>query len=411
VYIAILSFFVFGMLANLMFLELIPILKGIPEPDISEGSFIYNLLISFLAFSSIAIISSYYFEKIKRTGTELQNIQAHLKDMVLLNTTVLEKMENGFVTSDSQGVIISYNEKSKSLMKLNSTTNIFRHLFSEHDYKCVENLGFDKPKYYFERKLHDLYLGITVSFIENIYSFKKVYVFIVTDLTEKKDIEEMLKKKDHFALIGEVSAGIAHEIRNPLASISGSVQFLSKELQLNDEYKNLMNIIVNESQRLSKSIEGFLDFTKSSPLEKTAIDLSAMINDVIELISLSHQKIQFIKRIEQNIVFFADIKKMKQVLWNLFTNAVKAVPNEGGIIEILTYRKNNDYYLSIRDNGIGIEKNDLEKLFTPFYSKFTSGIGLGMALVKRILDEHHFEIEIKSQINVGTEVILCLKNN
>ena len=108
-----------------------------------------------------------------------------------------------------------------------------------------------------------------------------------------KSLEEKIRQKEHLALIGEMAAGIAHEIRNPLASISGSIQFLNKELQVEPEYKNLMDIIINESNRLSKSIEGFLNFAKTTPLDKSQFDLSKVIDDVIQLLNLSNKKVKF----------------------------------------------------------------------------------------------------------------------
>lgn len=281
IYIATFSYIVFGVLCDLIYLRVIayhPLMESI---SISLNVFIYNLVMSFIAFSSIAILSSFYFERIRKAGAELKNTQETLKDLVLLNNTVLEKMDNGFIISDSKGVIISYNERSKALLNLKSNSNIFDILSLIVDYRDsgkgtdlkVKN---DTPqgsilllnrKNYFEEEVNKRILGVSHSLIENIYSYKRIYVFIITDLTEKREIEKRLKQKERFALIGEMSAGIAHEIRNPLASISGSVQFLKKEMQLDDqpEYQHLMDIIIKESSRLSNSIEVFLDYTKTTP--------------------------------------------------------------------------------------------------------------------------------------------------
>ena len=408
VYIASFLFIIFGTLSSLMYLEIIPSYPGVSAPNISRMIFVYNLIMSFIAFSSVSLISSYYFERIRKTGAELKNVQESLKDLVSLNNAVLEKMENGFITCDSNGIIISYNEKSKSLLNLNINTNIFELLFDRSDYKEIEKTTKIESRYYFEKEVNDLTLGISVSLIKDIYSFDKVFVFVITDLTEKRLIEEKLKKKEHFALIGEMSAGIAHEIRNPLASISGSVQFLEKEVKLDPEYKYLMNIIVKESNRLSKSIEEFLDFAKITPLNRSEIDLSKVIDDVIDPVVFNNKKVNFIKKYNRGNLIFADLKKMNQLVWNLVTNSVKAV-NGKGDIEINIYRKNRDIGFSIKDNGVGIEKGELPKIFTPFYSKFSSGIGLGMNIVKRIIEEHNFDIKIDSAKNIGTEVTVWCK--
>lgn len=407
-YIATLSFIFFGTLSDLMYVKIIPFYSGIYPTDISFGSFIYNIIMSFVAFLTVAIISSYYFENIKKIGEELKNTQENLKDLTLLNNTVMEKMGNGFITCDSDGKVISYNKKSKILLNFNARCNIFDLLFSKPDLLNLKTELDSNNKYYFEKEINNYYLGISVSFIKGIYSFDKIFVFIITDLSEKKVIEEALNKKEHLALIGEMSAGIAHEIRNPLASISGAVQFLEKELKLKTENKNLMDIIVRESSRLSKSVEEFLDFTKVIPLEKSEFDLAIVINEMIELIKLNSKKVRFIKKYSKGNKVFADINKIKQLVWNLASNSVKAV-NYNGVVQISIYDENGHINLSIKDNGIGIEKKELSKIFIPFYSKFSSGIGLGMAVIKRIIEEHNFDIKINSKKNIGTEVIVCFK--
>jgi len=416
IYIATFAYIVFGILSDLIYLKIVPYYPIGPYTDITLNVFIYNMVMSFIAFSSIALLSSYYFERMRKTGAELKNARENLKDLMLLNNTVLEKIENGFIICDTNGVIISYNEKSKDLLKLDSKSNILDILsvkssynvsVSDSDSYLVGGSPLGK-KYYFEIEINDRVLGVSHSIIEKIYSYDEVYVFIITDLTEKREIEKKLKQKEHFALIGEMSAGIAHEIRNPLASISGSVQFLNKELKLETEFRNLMDIIVKESTRLSHSINVFLDYARSTPLKKTEFDLSRIIDDVAELVSLNHPEIKVVKKYSEGNIINADVKRINQVVWNLINNSVKALNNKG-IIEVNIYKKSDIIYLSVKDNGVGIEGGDMSKIFTPFYSRFASGIGLGMSIVKRIIDEHNFEINIKSEKNIGTEVIICFR--
>jgi two-component system sensor histidine kinase PilS (NtrC family) len=394
-----------------MYLEVTPFFSWVSEEKVQKGTFIYNMIMSMIAFSSVALISSYYFERLKKTGVELQNIQTDFKNLDLLNSTVLEKMENGFLTCNAEGVIISYNEKSGSLLNLTDGNNIFELLFKKNqadDYTEIEKISESQNKYYFETEINSSVLGISVSMLRKIQSFERIFVFIITDLTEKREIENRLKRQEHLALIGEMSAGMAHEIRNPLASISGSVQFLRKEMQLSTEYQKLMEIIVKESNRLSKSIEEFLEFTKITPLKKSELKLGDLISEIVELAALNNKDVDFINKISQNDLIHADKGKIEQLVWNLVNNSIKALKGKG-TIEINVYDSNDDVFLSIKDNGSGIDKSDLENIFNPFYSKFTSGIGLGMTIVKRIVEEHHFEIELKSEKNIGTEVIICFK--
>ena len=156
-------------------------------------------------------------------------------------------------------------------------------------------------------------LGITLSSIEKVSSFERLLVFLITDLSAIKEIESKLKEKEHLALIGEMAAGIAHEIRNPLASISGSVQFLRRELTLQPELRSLMDIIVKESDRLSAFIEEFLNFSRQSPLEKTDFDLGGVVDDVTAMIARNLKAVRFIKKYDPGNMIGADVKKIKQL--------------------------------------------------------------------------------------------------
>ncbi len=396
------SFVFFGVVSELMYMGLVPTNINNYQSTISISSFIYNLMMSFIAFLLIAITASFYFTNMKKTGEELQTIKNSLENLALLNHTVIEKMEHGFITADQEGKIISSNKRAEKLIDFSPTSNIITLLNIERDENKINNFSGKNTQIFIERVINNRTLNISISPVSNISSFNRILVFLISDLTDRMEIEKKLKEKEHLALIGEMSAGIAHEIRNPLASISGSVQFLKNDIELQEEHKNLMDIIVKESKRLSDSIEEFLEYTKLTPINRTDFNLSRLIDDTLELIKANSKKIKFIKRYNENVHLYADEIKVKQVLWNLLTNSIKAINNDG-IIEITIVEAKN-ISLYIKDNGIGIKKEEMNKVFTPFYSKFTSGIGLGMAIVKRIIDEHNAGIKITSEKGFGTEI-------
>jgi two-component system sensor histidine kinase PilS (NtrC family) len=402
------SFICFGILSDLLYLNIIPFYPNFDVGEVSLGTFIYNLLMSFIAFSTVSIISSYYFERIRRTGEQLKNIQENLQDMILLNNSVMEKMENGFVTSDAEGAIVSYNAKAAAFLNLKRGGNIFNLLQVRDALPEMQKIWQNNNSYYFEKNLRGFSLGISISSIEKVSTFERLLVFLITDLSAIKEIESKLKEKEHLALIGEMAAGLAHEIRNPLASISGSVQFLRRELPLEPDLRNLMDIIVKESERLSAFIEEFLNFSKQLPLETSEFDLAGVVDDVTAMIARNRIAVRFIKKYNPGSMVRADFKKIKQLAWNLLNNAVKALKEKGNI-EINIYREAGTIHLSIRDFGVGMDREEIERIFIPFYSKFASGIGLGMNIVKRIVEEHGFTMEIHSEKNLGTEVVVCFK--
>lgn len=407
--IATISFIAFGILSELLFLRILPYFPNFEVGEVSLGTFIYNLLMSFIAFASISVLASYYFERMRRAGEQLRDVQENLQDMILLNNSVMEKMENGFVTADTQGRIISCNRKAALLLKLKPGGNIFDLLLPREALPDIQRIWQGSNSYYFERSLHGYSLGVTLSSIEKISAYERLLVFLITDLSAMKEIEGRLREKEHLALIGEMAAGIAHEIRNPLASISGSVQFLRRELELRPELRHLMDIVVKESDRLSSFIEEFLNFSRQAPLEKSDFDLAGAVDEVTVMCARGLQAVRFIKKYNPGIRVHADARKIKQLVWNLVNNAVKALRQQGDI-EINIVQARDEVQLSIRDFGIGMDREELEKIFVPFYSRFAFGIGLGMNIVKRIVDEHGFTIDIRSEKNQGTEVIVCFKN-
>jgi len=405
VYTAAFSYIIFGIISDLMYIKVIPPLPGPFDFELSNDDLIYNLIISFIAFIFIAIISSYYFENLRKKGNELRSVRENLNDLMVLNNMVMERMEDGLVVSDSAGKMISYNEKAKVIFGLTQNSNIFKIAGIRSPEDLRKSISESGNRHVIEVKKKEKILEITVSILKDIYSFDEVFVHLVSDLTKRRKIEDELKKREHFALIGEMSTGLAHEIRNPLASISGSVQYLQKGMNLSRESRNLMDIVVKESARLSDSIEEFLQFSKSSPLKKEEFDLGILLDEVIEIASLNHKEVLFKQRYGKGNRITADRKKINQVIWNVINNSIKAV-GENGKIEISIYSKGDTVVLSVTDDGKGMKKEILDKIFVPFYSKFTSGIGLGMSIVKRVLDEHRFRITINSEIRTGTEVTI-----
>ncbi len=408
IYMAAFAFIAFGVLSDLMYLNLIPYFPAGEDLDISLGTFIYNLMLSFFAFSGVAALSSYYFERMRQSGERLKSVEEDLRDVRQINNSVLERMDNGFLTSDETGMIISFNRRAGLLLPLEKKENVIDLLLSRDELEAILDLSADAPRHYFEREIGGRFLGISASLVEKVSMFSRLVVFLLTDLSERREIEKKLKEREHLALIGEMAAVMAHEIRNPLASISGAAQFLSREQGVSGESARLMEIIVRESNRLSSSIADFLDFSRVTPLEIENIDLAAMLDEIIDIIKLNNSGIDFVKRYNRRDFIWADRRKIRQLLWNLISNAVKAVQGQG-LVELTVFTRNDKTYLAVRDDGLGMDEAELARIGQPFYSRFASGFGLGLAVVKRIVDEHGFSIEFISRKGAGTEVILCLQ--
>ena len=237
------------------------------------------------------------------------------------------------------------------------------------------------------------------------------YTLIFQDLTEMKKLESELRLKDRMAAVGELSAGIAHEIRNPLAAIAGSVQVLKGSSSLSPQEQRLMSIVLKESERLNKSIADFLRFVR--PQEKLSVqfDVAASLSETLELFANSPElredhKIE--RAIEpQSFNLVGDADQIRQVFWNLARNAVQAMPT-GGRLAVRTYVDDHAYNIVFTDSGRGMSEGDLARLFQPFRTNFPSGTGLGMAISYRIVQEHGGRIDVASREGSGTTITVSL---
>jgi two-component system sensor histidine kinase PilS (NtrC family) len=400
-----LAFISYGTLSDLIYLHVLPPFAS-GQDTIPMSGFIYNLAMAFFSFLVVAVLSSYYFERIRLTSKELANAVANLKDLLELNSTLLDQIEDGFFTADDKRKIISYNKKACNLLNYPNSSRHVQELFDQAKLRLNEK----ENHIYFEFEIMGHVLGVSVNRLNDIYSFHELFVFVIHDLTEKRLFEQELRKKEHLALIGEMSAGMAHELRNPLASISGSVQYLQKQLPYQTDTHHLMQIIVTETKRLSRSIEDFLSFARDTPLNRMEFDLTALLDEVIQLSHLSSQGVFHILKdyASKEVMINADYEKMRQIVQNLLSNGLKAIEKTGTLTVSLA-RKKGKLRLAIKDSGIGMDSEILKEIFTPFYSNFSKGIGLGMAIVKKIVEAHRYEIEIRSEKGKGTEVILWIE--
>ena len=234
-----------------------------------------------------------------------------------------------------------------------------------------------------------------------VYSYPEVLVLLIQDRSQDVLMRQELEAQRDLALIGEMTASIANEIRNPLASISGAVQHLSRASSLSETHLRLMSIIRSESDRLAASVGSLLNFARPLPFTKGRMVLDGLLDEVVDLVQTAHPELIIEKKYPQGIELEADAIQLKQLVWNLLGNSVKA-SSQAGRIEVVY--DTELCVLKIRDHGVGMDKETQRRVFEPFFSGFTSGIGLGMAMVKRVAESHGYRLEVASEKGRGTEV-------
>jgi two-component system, NtrC family, sensor histidine kinase PilS len=244
-------------------------------------------------------------------------------------------------------------------------------------------------------------------------------VGVFKDLTQIRDLEEEMRRKEWLASLGEMSAGMAHEIRNPLGALAGAMQMLRKDFHADDTSARLMDIAVREATRLDAIITEFLQYARPPALDLAEHDLNKVLAETLDLVqheARTRQHITIVTSLAQGpLLGHIDQDQMKQVFWNLATNAFDAMP-QGGQLAIATGcrridaggRKADVIEIAFQDSGEGIPKKNLEKIFLPFFTTKKQGSGLGLAAVHRIVDLHGGWIKVDSQPGQGSRFVVCL---
>jgi len=258
----------------------------------------------------------------------------------------------------------------------------------------------------------DLEVGLTATHLETPGG-RAGLLFTFQDVTAIKKLERDAAIQQRLAAVGEMAAGIAHEIRNPLASMSGSIQILRQELPLSSEQEQLMDIVLRESERLNTTIRSFLAYARPQRFQIERFDVRRALNDTALLLRNSAEVLEGHEIVvdvpASELWYEADEGQIKQIIWNLATNGLRAMPRGGALRLIGAVEPASDgVVLTVRDDGIGIPAEELDALFQPFHGTFAKGSGLGLAIVYRIVSDYNGEIQVSSQPGSGTTVAVRL---
>ena len=229
---------------------------------------------------------------------------------------------------------------------------------------------------------------------------------------ELRVMEDQVKRVEKMASVGEMAAGLAHEIKNPLASLTGSIQLLSEDMRYDPDHDRLMQIILREADRLSSLVNSFLLYARPPAGKVETIELDKVLTETAELFekdAANDGRIKTIKDVQPNIQISMDPVHLRQILWNLLVNASEAIEGEGAIDIKMFELKNKKVCIKIADNGCGMSPDELKSIFDPFYTTKPSGTGLGLSIVHRILEAYDSWMNVESEANKGTTFTLQFK--
>jgi len=368
----------------------------------SQDYVFYSIFVHILIFYLVAFISGYLAERLSSQDRKLADASHALKLARLETDDILRHVSSGLLTIDASGTIVYFNraaEKTLGYREEDVRGLPCEEVFAERMPILAQSLmeGLRRSLEYPRRELEIINgdripvpLGLSTSILVDEGSAIRGVIAIFTDLRDAKLMEAKVRAADRLSAVGELSASIAHEIRNPLAAISGSVEVLMKETEFTGENARLMQLIVKESTRLNKILTDFLSYARVNRPAYDKIELCRVINDVIEL--MRHHEVctdnvrVTIDADESFVYVVGDADLIKQLLVNLGLNACEAFDGKGGNLtfELRTYRLSGTARLNVIDTGPGIPAKDLDRVFQPFYSTKKHGTGLGLAIVHRI---------------------------
>jgi len=417
----------YGALLDLEYYQIIlPAGSRLILPHEYKSSYVFYLLaMNMLAFYLVALLSAYLAEQLRRKEEELKERITDYSQLEKLYEHIVQNVASGLITVNEKALITSFNRMAEEItgFKLGEVyqkkiADLFPGFIIKESLSSV-GLGKEWAKIQqgrwetkFQRKDGTiLTLGFSVSPLKDSNDNEIGTIFIFQDLTKIREMEEDLKRADRLAAIGTMAAGLAHEIRNPLASISGSIEIMKEEMDGSGQSPKLMDIVLREIGRLDSLIADFLLFARPSSPQKNLVHLNKIITDLLQVIKNNPEcrpSINFFAKFEEEIYLLGDEQQLKQAFWNLLINALQAMPN-GGEINITLRRvystdqnEPGQVEIIISDTGVGIAESDLDKIFNPFFTTKEQGTGLGLSIVHRIIEGHGGKITVQSQLNKGT---------
>jgi two-component system, NtrC family, sensor histidine kinase PilS len=417
----------YALFADFEFYGMIYPVFSIADYQLNAGYVFTRIITHILSFYLIAFLASFVVEQERKTRTLLVEKQTAFDKLDLLHRSIIESVDTGILTVNLRGQIKSLNRAATEITGLSFQkieNRKFSDIFPDSPPLVREQKNADgnrsPARTRFEMAFHTgagrrLLLGGSVSPLRDPSGIMIGSIVIFQDLTEINEMKESLEKSRRLAFIGEMAAGLAHEIRNPLASISGSIQMLRGELMRNDTNARLMQIILRGKDQLESFLKDFLLMARPAPGVRERLDVKETIRDVIESLRCTSDWNELIEvsmlLADYPLFIQANMTEIRQVIWNLILNAIQAMP-EGGILRVeaspARVEGRDGAEIKIGDTGCGIKDQDLQRIYEPFYTTRDMGTGLGLAVVNRIIEAYRGRIHMQSKPGTGTVFTIWL---
>jgi len=402
----------FGGILNLQFFNYLLLFNLFGSA--SAGTFFSAIFVHAVAFFLTAILSGMLADRWRHSEEKLLRKTVDYAELEKMNRTILSHISSGLMLINPQGRIRSFNDAAIDITKM-SLADVYDFevvkLFPQMAEIASVSMPSKRCEGVFVRSNGDkLILGYATTPAKGSQGEDLGVLVTFQDLTKLKKIEEDLKRTDRLAAVGRLAAGMAHEIRNPLASISGSVQLLMEAEHAQPEDLRLMNIVVKEADRLNGLLTDFLDFARPRPLSLELIEVSSVLDQLVAMLKTDHRfnGIEVTRNYDIDFAINLDRNQILQVLWDLAINATEAMQGKGQLL--FNLEKNSLFAIIVEDSGPGIDDSIIGKVFEPFFSTKSTGTGLGLASVYSIVEAHGGNIVVSRSAAGGAKFMLSFED-
>ena len=380
----------------------------------------YNLITHIFGFYTVAYLTTRLAQNISRAEQELQEKQLDLADLQVIHRDIVESVPSGLITCDLEGTVTSVNLAAEDILGRSREALLGKpvaatHLFTEEEWSEIKEFTSPdrrvRPEVTYQRGDSERHVGYSVTLLADAEGTRTGFILIFQDLSEWRQLQDELQLRERLAAVGELASGIAHEVGNPLAAISGSVQMLTTALEDDSAHRRLLDIILKESQRLDRTIKSFLQFARPKERSSVRFDIARLLSENVQLLinspEVSSQHHLDLVVEPPSVTLIADPDQISQIFWNLARNSLRAMPG-GGTLKVDGRVEGQEYCIRFTDDGRGMNLEERGTMFHPFRSFFDGGSGIGMAIVYRIVEEHGGRLAVDSQPGQGTVITVAL---
>ena len=388
----------------------LPALSQVRPWEQSRVDLVRTIGINLAALIGVGALSFIFGDQLQRGVETLATTRKAAAELLTLHEDIVRSLASGLITIAPDGIVLTANAAAADILGQPPV------LAGQPVDKLMPGLsaliatGYGQLKRADLQLADDLTVGVTVSPLRDVRNQVIGRVVNFQDLTELRRLEVQSRRSERLATVGQLAAGVAHEIRNPLASISGSIELLRLAPVASEEDRTLMTIIHREIQRLNVLIGDLLNYANPRPPQLADFDLGVMVEETMQVArgEQAFASVEMAMEVDRPLPVRADPAKLRQVLWNLLRNAADAAALGGKHVHVDARCGPDDTTIVVSDDGPGIAEDQLAHIFDPFYTTKNKGTGLGLATCHAIIAEHHGHIDVASEVGKGTQMVVVL---